>query len=307
MGITGVLYATSTSIPIAILWVTLSGFLQPPSSVSRQVLLQRHTPREMRGRVFSAFYVMRDVIFLVGMAAAGLADFVDIRLLIIVASSLLFVSAAFTLVAPGLAIGTWRAASARLVAAVEAAPELAVTPVRAATLADFDRLAARLGTLALLSPEQRAAFIRDATVRDVPVGTRIVVHGEQASSAYFVIDGAATAGIPTDDGYRGLSTMGPGAFFGEIAALTGSPRTADVVADEDTGLLEVPADALRATMVVPEIQRLIHSTLTARLLRTESADLPRLAGVDQEALRDLRTPRPTAEPLPRTYGGAASS
>ena len=43
--------------------------------------------------------------------------------------------------------------------------------------------------------------------------------------------------------------MTAGDFFGEIGALTGSTRTADVVADVDTTLLEVPADALRATMV----------------------------------------------------------
>ncbi len=98
-----------------------------------------------------------------------------------------------------------------------------------------------------------------------------------------------------------------GDFFGEIAALTGSPRTADVVTDEDTTLLEVPADALRATMTVPEIQRLVFSTLTSRLMRTEAADLPRLAGPDQEALRDLRTPRPSVEALPRSYTGEAAS
>jgi CRP-like cAMP-binding protein/sugar phosphate permease len=301
MGITGIFYAMATSVPFAILMVSLSGFLQPPSSVSRSVLLQRHTPREMRGRVFSAFYVMRDIIFLVGMAGAGLADVLDIRLLIIVASLLLFVSAAFTLVAPGLSIATWRAASARMTAAVEAAPSLAAVPVRAATLADFDRLAVRLGTFARLSPDQRADFVRDATVRDVPAGTKLVEHGDVASTAYFVLDGSTTAGIPEEGGYRGLSTMGPGDFFGEIAALTGSPRTADVVADTDTTVLEVPADALRATMVVPEISRLVLSTLSSRLMRTESADLPRLAGIDQETLRDLRTPRPSVEALPRTY------
>ncbi len=170
MGIAGIAYALSTTVPVAILMVTISGFLQPPSSVSRSVLLQRHTPREMRGRVFSAFYVMRDVIFLIGMAGAGLADVVDIRLMIIFASSLLFVSAAFTLVAPGLSIWTWRAASARLAAAVETAPALATVPVRAATLADFDRLVGRLGTFARLTPEQRQAFVADASVREVPEG-----------------------------------------------------------------------------------------------------------------------------------------
>ena len=292
MGVAGVAYGLSTSIPFAILMVMLSGFFNSPSSVSRSVLLQRNTPREMRGRVFSAFYVMRDVIFLLGMAGAGIADIVDIRLLIVGASGLLLVSAALVFVAPGIGVATWRAAAARLAAAAEGAPSLAELPVRAATIADLDRLAVRLGTLSRLTPAQRAAFVADATVHDVRAGSRVVEHGQVASSAYFILDGAATAGVPDDSGYRGLSTMGPGDFFGEIAALTGSPRTADVVADEDSTLLEVPAEALRATMVVPEIQKLVLSTLTSRLLRTQAADLPRLAGIDQASLRDLRTPRP---------------
>ena len=124
---------------------------------------------------------------------------------------------------------------------------------------------------------------------------------------YFILAGSATAGIPEENGYRGLSTMQEGDFFGEIAALTGNPRTADVVADTDTTLLEVPADALRATMPVPEIRRLVYSTLESRLQRTEAADLPRLAGPDQEALRDLRTPRPSVEAAPRSSSGEATS
>ena len=97
--------------------------------------------------------------------------------------------------------------------------------------------------------------------------------------------------------------MAAGDFFGEIAALTGSHRTADVVADVDTTLLEVPADALRATMAVPEIQSVVLSTMTSRLQRTEAADLPRLAGIDQADLRDLRTPRPPIE-TPTPSAGA---
>ncbi|MEP6638576.1 MAG: MFS transporter [Chloroflexota bacterium] len=294
MGVCGVLYGFSNSIGVAILLVTVSGFLNSPSSVARSVLLQRNTPREMRGRVFSSFYVMRDVVFLFGMAGAGLADIVDIRLLIVLASSLLFVSAAFTLVAPGLAISTWGAASARLREAT-AAPSLGAAVARAATLADFDRLAGRLGAFTRLSPDQRAAFVASATVREVEDGTRIIHHGDASDSAYFVLDGSTTAGIPVEDGFEGLSTMTAGDFFGEIGALTGSRRTADVVADVDTTLLEVPASALRATMVVPEVQQVILSTMSNRLQRTEAADLPRLAGIDQADLRDLRTPRPAVE------------
>jgi MFS family permease len=293
MGICGFAYAAATSVPFAILLVMISGFFNSPSSVARQLLLQRNTPRDMRGRVFSAYYVMRDVIFLFGMAGAGIADIVNVRILIAGASLLLFGAAAIALVAPGLGIRSLRAARARLEEA-EAAPAVPEA-VRPATLADFDRLVGRLSTFARLSGPQRDAFVRDATVREVPAGTRIVEHGDLASSAYFILDGSATAGIPQEGGYRGLSTMHAGDFFGEIAALTGSPRTADVVADEEATLMEVPAEALRATMTVPEIRRLVFSTLTSRLLRTEAADLPRLAGPDQEALRDLRTPRPSVE------------
>ena len=281
----------------AALVIAMLGFV---SSVARSVLLQRNTPREMRGRVFSAFYVMRDLIFLLGMAGAGLADIIDIRLMIVVASALLLVSAAFTLVAPGIGLASMRAASQRLREAT-GLEVLAGAATRPATLADFDLMATRLGTFGRLSPEQRSAFVRDATVREFPAGTRIVTHGDVASSAYFILAGSATAGIPDEGGFRGLATMEVGDFFGEIAALTGSPRTADVVAYADVSLIEVPAEALRATMVVPEIQKLVFATLTSRLLRTESADLPRLAGVDQEALRDLRTPRPSVETLPRSY------
>ncbi len=292
MGVIGVLYGLSTNISVAILLVMVSGFFNAPSSIARSVLLQRNTPREMRGRVFSAFYVMRDVIFVLGMAAAGLADFVGIRLLIVLASSLLFVAALVTVFAPGLSRSTWRAAEDRL-------RESEVLPageeLRPATALDFDRLVGRLTPFSRLSPEQRASFLSEAVVRDAPAGTRLVEHGDPASSAYFILDGSTTAGVPVEGGYRGLSTMVAGDFFGEIAALTGSPRTADVVADVDTVLLEVPAEALRATMTVPEVQRLVLATMTTRLQRTESADLPRLAGMDQADLRDLRTPRAPAD------------
>jgi CRP-like cAMP-binding protein len=107
---------------------------------------------------------------------------------------------------------------------------------------------------------------------------------------------------PDEDGsYRSLSTMDAGDFFGEIAALTGSRRTATVVAEQPTTIVEVPAPALRALMAVPELSSIFLTKLTERLSRTNQADLPRFSGVDQASLRDLRTPRPSAEALPKSY------
>jgi CRP-like cAMP-binding protein len=300
MGIAGVLYGLAPNIWIAILFVTASGFFNSPSAVARQTLLQRNTPRELRGRVFSALFVMRDVIFLLGMAGAGLADVIDIRVMVVF-SSLILVGVAFAaLVAPG--VGRPAAEWRRAVTHLRAAAPAGVGEVRPATAGDFDRLVGRLATFTRLSDPERGAFVRDALVREVPEGSRLVAHGDQATAAYFILEGEAAAGIPeADGGYRGLSTMGAGDFFGEIAALTGSPRTADVVATRASTLLEVPAESLRAVMHIPDVNKLLLSTLTERLMRSNQPDLPRLASMDQAALRDLRTRAPVVEALPRAY------
>jgi CRP-like cAMP-binding protein len=96
--------------------------------------------------------------------------------------------------------------------------------------------------------------------------------------------------VEKEDEYRSLSSMGPGDFFGEIAALTGEARTADVVADEETTLLEVPGSNVQAITENPRLRYVFWAKVTERLSRTHIAELPRLAGWDQETLRDLRTP-----------------
>ena len=302
MGIAGILYGVASSILIAIVLVAISGFFNAPSSISRRVLMQRNTPRELRGRVFSAFAVARDVVFLIGIALAGLADIIDVRILIVASSFVLILAGLWTAIVPGLGqpAAEWRRAMSALrgAAAAPAAP-LAVRP---ATLADFDRLAGHLPALARLTNEQRRALIGASRVREIAAGTTIVGEGQVGDAAYFILDGQAVAGTPAEDGgYRSLSSMSAGDFFGEIAALTGSRRTATVVAEQPTTVVEVPAATLRGLMSVPELGSLFLSKLTERLNRTNTADLPRFSGIDQASLRDLRTPRPSAEGLAEPY------
>ena len=294
MGIGGIFYALSPTIAVAILWVIVTGFFNSPSSVGRQTLLQRNTPRELRGRVFSGLYVMRDVIFLVGMAGAGLADIIDVRVMLVFSSLILVATGIASAFTPG--IGRPAAEWRRGLSALRAKPVQTTATARLATVSDFDRLVGRLATFSLLSDTQRAAFINDARVRVVPEGERVVSKGDEATCAYFILDGEAAAGIPeAEGGYRGLSTMGAGDFFGEIAALTGSPRTADVVVTRPTTLMEVPAETLRAVMAVPEVDSLVTSTLTERLQRMNQTDLPRLATMDRSALRVLKKRVPVVE------------
>jgi CRP-like cAMP-binding protein len=299
MGTVGVLYGLASNVVVAIGLVMLSGFFNAPTAVGRRLIIQRNTPRDFRGRVNSGFFVARDVVFLMGMGLAGLADVIDIRLLVVAASLILIGAGTLALVLPGLGqpAAEWRRA-ARLLRASPSAPGLGLG--RAATLADFDLLVGFLPTFANLSEKERGSLIARASVIEAPEGTRIVTAGDAGDSAFFVLNGRTVAGLATEEGgFRSLSSMTAGDFFGEIAALTGSRRTANVVAEEPTTLLEVPAATLRSLMAVPQISQLVFSKLTERLSRTNS-DLPRFAGLDQSTLKDLRTRRPPGEALPET-------
>jgi CRP-like cAMP-binding protein len=158
---------------------------------------------------------------------------------------------------------------------------------------DLDRLLALVPGLGTLAISRRAPFLNGAEIRNAAAGDAIVKVGDSGDSAFFVLGGRAVAGIPDAGGeYRALSAMGAGDFFGEIAAITGSARTANVVAEEPTELLEVPGATLKSLMDLPELNTLISSKLSERLTRTANADLVRLASLDQRDLRDLRRSRP---------------
>lgn len=83
--------------------------------------------------------------------------------------------------------------------------------------------------------------------------------------------------------------MTAGDFFGEIAALTGTVRTADVVAAEATTVMQVPSQALRSFMSNPALGNIFLTKMTERLSRSSINELPRFAGYDQKVMRDLRT------------------
>jgi CRP-like cAMP-binding protein len=160
---------------------------------------------------------------------------------------------------------------------------------------DFDKLMAVMPEMGAIALSRRAGFLDGLTVARAEPGEAIVKVGDPGDRAYFLLSGKVAAGIPEADGYRALSSMGPGDFFGEIAALQGGTRTANVIADETTDLLEVPSPALQSMMELPELNALINSKLSERLGRTSSTDLVRLARPDQRDLRDLRRRRPKGQ------------
>lgn len=288
MGIAGILYSRMNIIWLAIAIQMVSGFMNAPSAVARRTIIQRNAPFEMRGRVTSAFFVSRDIFFLLGMGAAGLADLIDVRTLYLLSAILIVGAGMLALVLPGFGrpAAEWR----RALSLLRSAPAVsALGAGRAAVPADVDLLAGLIPALAGLSSRDREKLAAQGRVIDVPAGTTLTRFGDTGDCAYFILSGEAVAGINDGQGhYRSLSAMNAGDFFGEIAALTGAARTADVVAGEPVRLLEVPATLLRALMSTPAISQLVLGKMSERLARTSINELPRFAGPDQQAARDLR-------------------
>ncbi len=297
MGVLGVFYAGATSIPVAFVLVMLSGFMNAPSAISRRLILQRYTEREVRGRVASAYFVTRDILFLVGMGLAGLADFVDVRWVMLAAALLMLLGGALAAVLPGLRqpAAQWRRAVS-LLRSVPAAPGLEVG--RAAVLADLNRYAARTPAFAELSEEERKGLLKNMTYIEAPAGTVVLRHGEISDAAYLILEGKAVAGREEDGRERVLEVLRAGDFFGEIAALTNVPRTANVILEEDANLLQVPAGTLREMAGYPALNRTFVNKMTERMIRMNMIDMPRVATMDQQAMRDLR--RPDVQPQEAT-------
>jgi CRP-like cAMP-binding protein len=100
-------------------------------------------------------------------------------------------------------------------------------------------------------------------------GDTILRRGEEGGAAYIGVDGEATAGI---DGIE-LEALGPGALFGELAALTGRRRSRDVVARSNVDLLVVEREARLAALRREERLALALLTRTCERLMSTSARL----------------------------------
>jgi hypothetical protein len=235
--------------------------------IARQLVIQRTTPNEVRGRVSSSFLLTRDLLMATGMAMAGLADFVDVRVPFIIAALVVLVAGVLVLMMPGLrqSVAEWRQAI-RMLRGAHVAPGLGLG--RAGISTDFEHLVGHIPALAELSGEDQHYVIAQARVYEIGAGTVIMRQGEIGDAAFFVLHGQAVAGTDVHGSYRALSLVQPGDFFGEIAALSGVPRTATVIAQELMTVFAIPAQTLRRITRNPLVHAIFQKRIAERLAHT---------------------------------------
>lgn len=104
-------------------------------------------------------------------------------------------------------------------------------------------LVARVPLFSELSAAEIVDVAKLLRAQHVEAGTRITVAGEEAHSMYFIATGAVEVLL-----HSGPLRLSDGQFFGEIAVLTSSKRSADVIALSDCKLLILDADDLHHLM-----------------------------------------------------------
>jgi CPA2 family monovalent cation:H+ antiporter-2 len=89
-----------------------------------------------------------------------------------------------------------------------------------------EELVARFPLFAGLTPEQRETLILHFQPRTAQPGERLIRSGDKADAAFFLSAGEVEVAVSG----RKINKLGAGSFFGEMALLSGEPRSADVTA-----------------------------------------------------------------------------
>src|SRR5581483_225265 len=106
---------------------------------------------------------------------------------------------------------------------------------------------------------------------DYAAGTPIVRQGEPGRELFIIVDGE----VDVRSGARKLATLPAGNYFGEMALVTGSPRTASVTTGTPVRALVIEAKDFRKLLQdSPEIQRKVLAELGRRLEEQSSRRAP---------------------------------
>jgi len=101
----------------------------------------------------------------------------------------------------------------------------------------------RIKILAQMDVSQLERFIEFIEVLSIESSGLVVRRGSHGDAMYLVLEGEVRARIMVDGKESILNTLSSGDFFGEISLLDQGPRSADVVANEQSLLLKITAQA----------------------------------------------------------------
>ncbi|MGH9931091.1 MAG: cyclic nucleotide-binding domain-containing protein, partial [Pyrinomonadaceae bacterium] len=121
-------------------------------------------------------------------------------------------------------------------------------PKRGASDGDGGAIVERLAAVDIFAPlsaEETAMLAQAATSHVFAPGETVIRAGDPGSSMFVVHNGRVSVQVSESGRARTVATLSEGAFFGEMALFTGEPRTANIVAIEETEVLEIGHAAMK--------------------------------------------------------------
>ena len=116
--------------------------------------------------------------------------------------------------------------------------------IKIKTEGDIGKVFERLSAIEIFEPlsdDETMQLARDAEPRVFAPGETIIKTGEPGATMFVINHGAVKIQVPdnSNDKLTTLATLHEGRFFGEMALLTGAPRSATVIAVEETEVFEI--------------------------------------------------------------------
>lgn len=103
----------------------------------------------------------------------------------------------------------------------------------------------RVKIFSAFSDEQLTRFLDYIEVKDARSFSEVVRQGEPGDAMYLLLEGEVRVRMLIGGKESTLATLSTGDFFGEISLFDHGPRSADVVANEDSILLKISAAAFQ--------------------------------------------------------------
>ena len=106
----------------------------------------------------------------------------------------------------------------------------------------------RLNQVAIFTPlagEEIERLANASSLRVYAPGEAIVRMGREGNSMFVIIRGAVRVEIPGGAAPTVINELRENDFFGEMSLLTGEPRAANVIAEEETEVLQIKKEALK--------------------------------------------------------------
>lgn len=134
--------------------------------------------------------------------------------------------------------------------------------------ADWTEVLAEVPLFSGLSRRHLRNLTKLAKIQRLLAYTKIVREGDRADSFYLLLEGSA---VVRPKGKRSVK-LGAGDFFGELALLDNSPRSATVEALEDVLVARIGrTDFVRMLEHEPKVALLLMRTMAARLRSSEAS------------------------------------